>query len=133
MLEHGLVNTIVIARVGSLKPPLAESQAEWERLVDGLFDTHFEKTMGQLLATLRVATIVLAALEGLLTESLAACNFLAHDYFRVRAREGISTSGREGLIDELEGYTELFRKTDTLLEETIGPVRERLESRRGAG
>jgi hypothetical protein len=126
VLEHGIVNTIVIARLTSLEPPLARSPNEWEAFVDGLFDVHFERTMGQLLTTLRASTEVPTDLESLLFEALSARNFLAHSFFRVRVREGMSESGRERLIDELEGYMDLFRRADRILEDTLRPIREPL-------
>jgi hypothetical protein len=63
VLEHGLVNTIVIARLASLRPPVAGSLPGSEHLVDGRFDTHLQRTTGQLVAILRSMTTVPTDLE----------------------------------------------------------------------
>ncbi|MFV2063142.1 MAG: hypothetical protein ACC726_06455 [Chloroflexota bacterium] len=126
VLEHGLVNTIVVVRIASMEPPFARSQDEWESIVDGLFDVHFEKTMGQLLKALDPLMDIPTRLEGLLREALSARNYLAHSFFRIPVREGMSVTGRDELIEELDAYSDLFIQTDRVLEEALRPLRERL-------
>lgn len=126
VLEHGLVNTIVTARLATMSRPVAQSRTEWEGIVEGLFEVQFERTMGQLLTALRPLVSVSTELEALLYEALRARNYLAHSFFRIRASEGMTRSGRDAMIAELDGSTDLFMKADRLLEEALRPLREPL-------
>ena len=126
VLEHGLANTIVTARLAARTRPVAWSRTEWEGIIDGLFEVHFEKTMGQLLMTLRTLVNVSTKLERLLYEALKTRNHLAHSFFRIRSNEGMSWNGRDAMIAELDAYTDLFIEADRLLEDALRPLREPL-------
>jgi hypothetical protein len=92
--------------------------------VDSVWDENYERTLGQLLRSLRQAGITIPpALESLLRQSLEKRNRLVHSYFRERANDWFTSEGRRSLADELNGMAELFRKADHALHEVTSKAR----------
>ena len=89
-------------------------------------DTEFEKTLGRLIGKLRTLTAIDDDLENLLTITLKKRNWLAHHYFRERAEEFLSPSGRDSMITELGQCRDLFQTTDRKLDAVITPLMKRL-------
>lgn len=92
VLEHGIVNALVISDLIPAQRHLAKSQGEWSGLVDEFMDRHFERPLGKLIGSLRAVTTVPSDLDARLREALESRNWLAHHFFRERAREFL-TSG----------------------------------------
>ena len=86
-------------------------------------DGHFEHTLGKLIKILQKQVAVPAALEETLGEALKLRNFLAHGFFRERAVEFTSFSGREKMLTELEAAQQQFERADLELEAVAKPYR----------
>lgn len=119
VLEHGLVNAMVIARLAS-----------GERLspadVDSFMDQKFELTLGRLIRDLRVHIPVQDSLAQLLADALKKRNWLAHAYFRERSLDFMTEAGRTAMIAELEAAKDGFKTADQSLDETVRPLRDRI-------
>lgn len=57
----------------------------------------------------------LARMEELLTRALQLRNFLAHNYFRVRAAAFVSEDGQHQIIEELKRARDSFEEIDQQL------------------
>ncbi len=80
---------------------------------DYTLDEHFEKTFGALCKEMNSQGIAIPKeIENELRESLKVRNFLAHDYFWDNASNFVSSFGREQMIEELQGYYNLFENLD---------------------
>jgi hypothetical protein len=123
VLEHGLVNALVILDLIPSRRHLARSRDEWGITVDAFMDRHFETTMGRLLNAFREVTAVPADVDGLLQDALERRNWLAHDFFRERAVEFLSCTGREQMLQEVDECRTRFEAADKRLEAIVGPLR----------
>lgn len=125
VLEHGLVNALVV--VDHLPKELRRrtSQEAWEEGVDAFMDKHFLNPMGRLIRRLEGVWKAPDGIEEVLHQALERRNWLAHDYFRERATDWFSADGRKRMIDELVSCQELFRNADKALEQAIQPLRDR--------
>lgn len=123
VLEHGLVNALVVLDLIPSRRHLARSAEEWGAEVDAFTDRHFEVPMGRLMKSLRDVTQVGADLEGLLREALSKRNWLVHNFFRERAKDFMSSAGREQMIREVEECRDLFQTADNRLEAIVAPLR----------
>jgi len=126
VLEHGLVNALVILDLIPSRDHLARSRDEWAAEVDAFMDRHFEATMGRMMKNLRDVTPVGTELESLLREALRRRNWLIHDFFRERATELISSAGRDQMLHEVDECRELFQTVDERLETIVAPLRRKL-------
>jgi hypothetical protein len=70
-------------------------------------------------------TQVDADLDQLLNEALRKRNWLAHDFFRERATEFMSATGREQMLREVDECRDLFQSADKRLEATVEPLRKK--------
>ena len=123
VLEHGFVNALVCA---DLLPRLAgpvSSKEQWASEFDTFMDGHFEHTLGKLIKIIQNQVAVPAVLEKKLGEALKLRNFLAHGFFRERAVEFASFSGREKMLTELKAAQQQFKRADLELEEVAKPYR----------
>ena len=123
VLEHGIVNAIVILDLMPSRRHLARSAGEWGSEVEAFMDRHFQATMGRLMRNLRDITQVDDDLEQLLSEALRKRNWLVHDFFRERTTEFMSPLGRDLMISEVDVCRDLFQSADKRLEATITPLR----------
>jgi hypothetical protein len=123
VLEHALVNALVVLDLIPNRRHLASSLEEWEAAVDTFMDRHFETTMGRLMKALRDVTAVPPDIEHLLRDALKRRNWLAHDFFRDRATEFVSFDGREQMLREVDACRSCFQTADQRLEEIIRPIR----------
>ncbi|MBU4346447.1 MAG: hypothetical protein KKH29_03875 [Candidatus Omnitrophica bacterium] len=120
VLEHGIVNTFIFLEL------IPKTKGKWDfNEFDSYLNGKFGKTLGQLISKLRSLTNINDDLEALLVNALEKRNWLAHHYFRERATQFMSTSGRNLMIQELQQYQELFREADEKLETIISPLREK--------
>lgn len=125
VLEHGLVNALVILDLIPSRRHRARSSEEWGAEVDAFMDRHFEATMGRMMKNLRDVTQVGADLENLLRDALKKRNWLVHDYFRERASEFMSSAGREQMLREVDECRDLFQAADQGLEGIVAPLRSK--------
>jgi hypothetical protein len=123
VLEHGIVNALVILELIPSRRHLARSADEWESDVGAFMDRHFKATMGRMMKTLRDVTRVDNDLEQRLSEALRSRNWLAHDFFRERAVEFMSAPGRAQMIAEVDRCRDLFLSAAEQLEDTVAPLR----------
>lgn len=125
VLEHGLVNALVILDLIPSRRHLARSSEEWGAAVDAFMDRHFEATMGRMMKNLRDVSQVGADLEHLMRDALQKRNWLAHDFFRERAAEFMSQTGREQMLREVDECRDLFQTADQRLESIVAPLRDK--------
>jgi hypothetical protein len=124
VLEHGLVNALLILDLIPNRRHLANSRERWGADVDAFMDRNFEATMGRLLRKLHQVTHVPPDLEAQLTKALEARNWLIHGYFRDRSDEFMSYAGREQMLQEIDDCREQLVAADRRLEEITTPVRQ---------
>ena len=122
-LEHGLANALIYLDLIPRKAKSVRTKQEWIEAFDSFMGRNFEKTLGALIRSLRDLTVIPPELGDKLTQSLKLRNWLAHHFFRERAAEFASFSGRDSMIRELKAAQELFETTDDLLDSTIELVR----------
>ena len=79
---------------------------------DALFDQELSKTLGKMAQSLKEALPVPPTLEDRLTRAVEIRNWLAHRYFRERAREILSVRGREVMISELQERADFLQVLD---------------------
>lgn len=125
VLEHAIVNALVISDLIPNRRDKAASQESWNLEVDQFMDGHFENTMARLIKAFRKVAAVSKKLEQNLSQSLQLRNFLVHRYFRERDAVWLTEKGRDSMIAELQEASELFKKTDDLIEEIATPLRYR--------
>lgn len=123
VLEHGLVNALVVLDLIPSSRHLARSKDEWGLQVDNFMDRQFEKTMGRMIAALRSVATVPEDLEALLRRALQKRNWLAHDFFRERATQFLDSAGREQMLAEVDECCEEFEAADRRLDEVVAPLR----------
>lgn len=123
VLEHGLVNALLVLDFIPSQRPRVRTRREWETTMDAFMDKRFEDTMGKLMKRLSAATTITPDLEGILLEALRKRNFLAHDFFRERAIDFMTFAGREQMLNEVDVCRELFKSADRALESILQPLR----------
>lgn len=124
VLEHALANALLILDLVPQAQKVA-TPASWPEKVDSFYDSQFRRTLGSLIRRLGELATVPLELENLLAQALDKRNWLSHHYFRERATEFFSVSGRDKMIAELEDAQSLFRAADTALETVVKPLRQR--------
>lgn len=123
VLEHGIVNALVVVNLIPSRRHLACSKAEWEAAVDAFMGLHFDHTMGKLLYDLRSVSKIPTDLDDLLKRALRKRNWLAHEFFRERAAEFLTATGRYQMLAEVDGCRDLFKAADEALENVVKPLR----------
>lgn len=130
-LEHEIVNALglgEIIRLWKVRVPKSNGElTDYRTRVDEIWDEKYERTLGQLLTSLRQSGIAIAAgLDLLLRESLETRNRLVHRYFRERAQAWFDAAGRRSMAKELTAMSELFRNADTALHDATATIRKRM-------
>jgi len=120
-LEHGLVNAFIYLHLIPSKMPEYRPK-EWEDEVDAFTSKHFEHTLGRMIKDLEKFTNIAPNLSKKLSQALKIRNWLAHDYFRERAREFLSHEGRIIMIKELDDATSTMNEADAELSKTLDPI-----------
>lgn len=80
---------------------------------DALFDQELSKTLGKMAQNLKKARPISPTLEDRLTRAVEVRNWLAHRYFRERAREILSVRGRKVMISELQERADFLQALDS--------------------
>ncbi|HKG61645.1 MAG TPA: hypothetical protein VKB05_17945 [Pyrinomonadaceae bacterium] len=122
VLEHGIVNALVVVDLIPSRRHLARSKAEWEAAVDAFMGLHFEHTMGKLMYDLRSVSRIPTDLDDLLKRALKKRNWLAHEFFRERATEFLTSTGRDQMLTEVDKCRDLFKAADEALENVVKPL-----------
>jgi hypothetical protein len=124
-LEHEIVNSLGLAAILPYwtTKRRSKSRAEYEAHVDRIWDENYERTLGQLLRSLRQSGFAIpTTLDSLLRESLEKRNYLVHSYFRERAKDWFTPEGRRSMAAELKSMQELFRKADHALHDVTSKM-----------
>ena len=79
---------------------------------DALFDQELSKALGKMAQGLKKTMPVSPTLKDRLTRAVEVRNWLAHRYFRERAREILSLRGREVMISELQERADFLQALD---------------------
>src|SRR5690606_33917830 len=100
-LEHGLVNALVFLDHIPKRRKFAKSATEWADSVDSFMESKFEYTLGRMIRELGEVTPVESGLQDLLSLALKRRNWLAHGYFKDRAEDFLTKTGRAKMLSEL--------------------------------
>ena len=123
VLEHGIVNALVVVDLIPSRRHLGRSKAEWEAAVDAFMGFHFDHTMGKLMHDLRSVSKIPTDLDELLKRALRKRNWLAHEFFRERATEFLTSTARDQMLTEVDECRDLFKAADEALENVVKPLR----------
>lgn len=118
VLELGIVNAMVVAR-------MPERDRLTRNEIDQFMERQFKQTLGRLLHELSKYTELPRDLAQLLARALEQRNWLAHEYFRIRAEDFMTERGCLRMIGELGEAQALFKNAADLLDESLRAVRER--------
>jgi len=124
VLEHGIVNALVLLDLIPRRRHLVHSREEWAEVVEAFMGRHFRKTLGAMMKSLQSITEVPPDLEDLLRQALQQRNRLAHDFFRERSEDFMTSSGRERMLVEIDESKSLFEAADKRLDEVVHPLRD---------
>lgn len=125
VLEHGVVNALVMLDLIPNRHRQVRTVKEWEEMFDSFMSEHFERTMGRLFRDLRAVTNVPADLETLLRDALTRRNRLAHAFFRDHSENFLSEGGRHRMIADADECRAVFVAADDRLERVIDPLRRK--------
>ena len=125
VLEHGLVNAMVVLDLIPSRRHLAQSSDEWAAKVDDFMGRHFMDTMGLMIRSLQSVTPVSEELKELLQQALRRRNWLVHHFFREHAAHFMAATGRAQMLSEIDECRALFELADRSLEATVRPLRHR--------
>ncbi|CUW97430.1 conserved hypothetical protein [Agrobacterium fabacearum S56] len=123
VLEHGIVNAVIIANV---LPTISEytDRLAWEEDFDRAFVRELAKTFGNMLRALEPLRLP----DGImvrLREAKLKRDRLAHHFFREHDENFLQQGGRITMITECEATIEFFSAVDADLEAFMRPLRER--------
>ncbi len=96
VLEHGIVNALVFL---DLAPSTAGKYTPAQH--EAYYEQQFEKTLGNLIKTLKNVSVIPPELEAALDKSKAKRAYLAHQFFRETV-EAYTSGDVEPLVLELE-------------------------------
>jgi hypothetical protein len=119
-VEHGIVIALLYTKLipgehSRAKSGKAFSATDFERRFDVFMDKQFEETMGGLISRLLKSATLPAGFDIQLIKAKEVRNFLIHRYFRERAEEFVSRTGRQAMLIELKEAQELFEAVDAQL------------------
>ena len=117
------MNALAILDLIPSQRHLVRSKEDWTLTVDAFMNRNFEDTMGRMIKNLNSVTEVPTDLEVILADALKKRNWLAHGYFRERATEFMSPTGREQMLHEVDECRILFQTANERLEGTLAPIR----------
>jgi hypothetical protein len=118
VLEHGIVNALVVLRLPD-RPWFTPAD------FDAFMGEQFEKTLGTLIKALKAQVPVPPDLEATLGEALRVRNWLCHVYFRERAADFVTPTGKDKMLAELACAQELLQRADENLAALVRPIRDR--------
>jgi hypothetical protein len=82
---------------------------------------HFD-TMGKLMYELRAVSKIPTDLDDLLKRALKKRNWLAHEFFRERAAEFMTSTGRQQMLADIDECRDLFQTADEALDNVVKPL-----------
>ena len=108
-----------------------EGKASFDRKVyetefDAYIQNQFAQTMGTLIARLDKVIGIPAELKEVIVEGNRMRNFLAHHYFRERAKDFVTREGRDRMISELYAISAKFTEMDRRIQTLLEPVKKKL-------
>lgn len=118
VLEHGVVNAMVISRMPEREQVTRVEIAAFEA-------EQFEKTLGTMLKRMRRYVTVPPDVDTLLTEALRKRNWLAHQFFREFAEQFMSAKGRDEMMAWLQNAQSVFQRADKEMEALTTPICEK--------
>lgn len=120
VLEQSAINLVIAFR-------LPEKSLVTQETFELLNENLEKQTFGRLLRACRTEIEISDNSIALLEEVLDLRNMLIHSYFRDRAEEFISESGRVSMMEELQSIISKFHEADDLLEEIYLPLLEKYD------
>lgn len=123
VLEHGMVNAVIVARMMPTMREHPDRQA-WEEAFDQAFDAELAKTFGNMLRALEPLGLPAGLMDRLRIAKVER-DRLAHRFFREHDQDFLGPVGRTRMIAECEDAVNLFDGVDRALEAVMAPARER--------
>lgn len=123
LLEHSLVNAIVMIRLMKDPAKQAVSQSEWKNYVDKVYAKQWEKTFGGMRSDFTKLLNLSAAASSKLTVAVQQRNWLIHHFSNQRGLNLYSPQGRIQIMSELSELVALFTSCHNDLNETLQPYR----------
>lgn len=124
VLEHGLVNTLMIFR---LLPTMKEytDRYAWESAFDTFYSVETGKTFGNILKVIQLINNFPSDLLKKLRSAKSERDYLAHRFFREHDVDFMNFDGRIKMIVECERLIDLFQMLDKEIGGFARPYRER--------
>ncbi|WP_156906859.1 hypothetical protein [Desulforegula conservatrix] len=120
VLEHGIANALLFLDF------IPRTRGKWTpEEYDAFFNQNFDKTLGNLIKTLKNVSSLPAILEVDLQKSKEKRAFLAHHFFRERA-DAFVLGKFDDAIQELEAFQNFFRETDMALQNFVKPITDKI-------
>jgi hypothetical protein len=116
VLEHGLVNLLIVARQATGQVTPSSINTDFDRL--------FRLSMGALLEQTEKEQLTVADTE-LWSRALAERNRLAHHYFREHAENFMSPEGRELMLKDADAARLLFVRADEAATRVLFSISQR--------
>ncbi len=117
ILEHSALNLAIVLR-------LPEIDLVSQELFDNLYESLGKRTFGQLIRATKGEIKLSESDKSFLEETLELRNMLVHHYFRERAEDFISESGRIEIKQELQLIISKFKQADQIMEALYKPLWE---------
>ena len=123
VLEHGMVNAVIIAR---MLPSMSQhaDRTGWEEAFDRAYDAELAKTFGNMLRAVEALGLPDNFMAGLRAAKVER-DRLVHRFFREHHESFLGKVGRTRMIAECEDTIERFIAIDAQLEAFMRPQRER--------
>lgn len=118
VLEHGVVNAMIVAR-------MPERERVTRAEISAFEAEQFAKTLGNMLKAMRRYVTVPPEVDTLLSEALHRRNWLAHRFFREFAVHFTSAKGRDEMLAWLQETRSVFQRADKELELITRPICEK--------
>lgn len=98
---------------------------QYEADFDAYSESQFRLTLGNLIKRARAINHFTESEMSLIADSKLIRDKLAHNYFRENAEKFARRKGRDKMIQELEGYHDIFRKTDEIVSMSMRMIMDR--------
>jgi hypothetical protein len=133
VIESGIVNVLLYAEfISGWKARIEREGKEsfdrkiYEAEFDSYIQAQFALTMGQLIARLDKVVGIPAELKEVIAQGKKLRDFLAHHYFRERAKDFVTRPGRDRMLSELSDISQKFTAMDRRIQTLLEPIKQQL-------
>jgi hypothetical protein len=136
VIESGIANTLLYGEflMGWKQRLEVDGRSCFDRKVyeaefDAYIKAQFSLTLGNLLKRLDQVVGIPIDLEVMIVEAKRLRDFLAHHYYRERAKDFVTREGRDRMINELAEMREKFEAIDQRIQALTAPIIKALDLR----